>query len=147
MPENFHIATDTSDRLTIDGTHYTVASWRGSDVSLRRVQDGLVERYHSETLRPIWDRSDFRHERFFYAQESIGDRGIIPAPTITTLNARDRGITLYRLAYVEQFLFLLARPRAEYKRTYESAREAATLPSALRTIPPPGRSDYCPKPR
>lgn len=129
MTTTFHVVTDRSDRLTIDGRHYTVDSWRGSAVKLRRADDdrGLVETFDSETLRAIWDRVDFRHERYFYSDTAAGGVGMVPKPTVSTLNKRDKLITLGRVEYVHQFLRLLALPNNGYKRTYDSAREAAAV--------------------
>lgn len=125
MTKHFHVRTEKTDRLTFAGKSYTVASWKDGMVRLRRVDDRqLVETFDSETMRGIWDRNDFRYEPLYYSEISAG-RTDIPAPTVSTLNARDKHILLYRMSYVEHWLALLARKDSPYKRTYASAKLGA----------------------
>lgn len=124
----FHVKTDATDRITFEGRHYTVKSWKADKVNLQRVDmPEIVESLNSETMEAIWSRNDFRYEPRYFSGEAAPVRGVIPALKVSDLNARDKDITLNRLAYVEGWLRLLALPGKQYVRTYDSAAEGAKV--------------------
>jgi len=108
--------------------------WKGVEYRLRGRKDGITyvqgrldanirEQFTDAQLRDIWKHSSqFSYHRDYFAIGG-GKKVSVPGPTLSTLRDHVKAITLRNVAFVE--MFITAHAQGKYKRTYESAAQAA----------------------
>jgi len=122
-PRKAKIHIGSEDLLVWRGVRYKLFGRKDSITYLQRLDHpDIREPFTAEQLEEMWDHNQFSHYPGHFA---IG--GAMPVqvagPNLMTLRPKAKAFTLRKLAFVQRFI--TAHAKGQYKRTYESAAQAA----------------------
>jgi len=121
-----HIRLDGSDRLTINSFIYRPVETNNDGHVLERVnQPGLTEAFSHEEFGQLWGTNALRHEPQYHSKTRSLLHNSASITAVCDYSEQDRNFIIWRQAYCDLWLKARAKNKKKYKRTNESAGDAA----------------------